>query len=155
MTRGNNMSRKKNNLKLTTVLFRSMQNVSAVIKKDITSYDLNTSEFGTLELLYNRGAQPIQSVASRMLMANSSMTYVIDKLEQKGFLKRTIDEVDKRVIMVDLTEEGRQFFDGIFPHHEKTLSDMYQDLSDEEIIHLIDLLKKVGYQAMGMKGSKK
>lgn len=148
------MSREKNNLKLTTVLFRSMQNVSAVIKQDITSYDLNTSEFGTLELLYNRGAQPIQSVANRMLMANSSMTYVIDKLEQKGFITRTLDDVDKRVTMVDLTEVGKAFFDGIFPHHKDTLSNMYQDLTDEEIETLIEMLKKVGYQAMGMKGTK-
>lgn len=148
------MSREKNNLKLTTVLFRSMQNVSTVIKQDITSYELNTSEFGTLELLYNRGAQPIQSVANRMLMANSSMTYVIDKLEQKGLITRTMDEIDKRVTMVDLTDAGRTFFDGIFPHHKETLSKMYQDLTDEDIENLIELLKKVGYQAMGMKESK-
>jgi MarR family transcriptional regulator, 2-MHQ and catechol-resistance regulon repressor len=149
------MEHDKNYLKLTTVLFRTMQNVSTVIQKDIQSYQLNTSEFGTLELLYNRGRQPIQSIASRLLMANSSMTYVIDKLENRGFITRTADVVDKRMTMIDLTKEGRTFFDNIFPHHKETLRSIYQDLSDEELASVIELLKKVGYRAMHINGDQK
>jgi len=149
------MSYNKEYLKLTTVLFRSMQNVEAVIKNDISSYQLNTSEFGVLELLYNRGKQPIQSIANRMLMANSSMTYVIDKLEDKKMISRTQDEVDKRITLIDLTKEGHKFFSSIFPNHVQTLSNIYQCLSPEELTVLIESLKKIGYQAMEMNGTKK
>ncbi len=149
------MSYDKEYLKLTTVLFRAMQNVEAVIKNDISSYQLNTSEFGVLELLYNRGKQPIQSIASKLLMANSSMTYVIDKLENKKMISRTTDEVDRRITMIDLTKEGHQFFSSIFPNHVNTLSQIYQSLSQEELANLIDSLKKVGYQAMYLNGEKK
>ncbi len=145
------MNNEKSLLKLTTVLFRAMQNVDKVIKKDILSYKLNTSEFGTLELLYNRGVQPMQSIASRLLMANSSMTYVIDRLEEKQMIRRFQDENDKRMMMVDLTPKGRAFFDQIFPKHVETLRIMYQDLSDEELLILIELLKKVGYKAKEIK----
>ncbi len=141
------MSRENDYLKLTTVLFRAMQSVENVIKKDILSYNLNTSEFGTLELLYNRGKQPMQSIASRMLMANSSMTYVMDKLEQRHMIYRSPGEEDKRVIMVDLTEEGRTFFASIFQHHIDTLSSLFEILDEEELPKMIDLLKKVGYHA--------
>ena len=149
------MNHNKEYLKLTTVLFRSMQNVEAVIKSDISSYQLNTSEFGVLELLYNRGKQPIQSIANRMLMANSSMTYVIDKLEDKKMISRTQDEVDKRSTMIDLTKEGHQFFSSIFPNHAQTLSNIYQCLTPEELTALIESLKKIGYRAMEMNGAKK
>ena len=149
------MSHSKEYLKLTTVLFRSMQNVETVIKNDISSYQLNTSEFGVLELLYNRGKQPIQSIANRMLMANSSMTYVIDKLEDKKMITRTQDEVDKRITMIDLTAEGHQFFSSIFPNHVQTLSNIYQCLTPEELTVLIESLKKIGYRAMEMNGTKK
>ncbi|MDO9628797.1 MAG: MarR family transcriptional regulator [Acholeplasmataceae bacterium] len=149
------MSHDKEYLKLTTVLFRAMQNVETVIKNDISSYQLNTSEFGVLELLYNRGKQPIQSIANRMLMANSSMTYVIDKLEQKNMISRTQDDIDKRITMIDLTMEGHHFFKGIFPNHVKTLGNIYQCLSPEELNELIESLKKIGYHAMEMNGVKK
>lgn len=141
------MSREKDYLKLTTVLFRAMQSVENVIKKDILSYNLNTSEFGTLELLYNRGKQPMQSIASRMLMANSSMTYVMDKLEQRQMILRTPGEEDKRVMMVELTEEGKTFFKSIFEHHVDTLASVFEVLDEEELPKMIELLKKVGYHA--------
>lgn len=149
------MSYDKEYLKLTTVLFRSMQNIETVIKNDISSYQLNTSEFGVLELLFNRGKQPIQSIANRMLMANSSMTYVIDKLEDKNMISRTQDEVDKRITMIDLTKKGHQFFNSIFPNHVQTLKNIYQCLSEDELKVLIESLKKIGYQAMEMIGAKK
>ena len=149
------MSYDKEYLKLTTVLFRAMQNVETVIKNDISSYQLNTSEFGVLELLYNRGKQPIQSIANRLLMANSSMTYVIDKLEQKKMISRTTDAVDRRSTMIDLTDEGKQFFSSIFPNHIQTLGEIYKCLSVEELNALIESLKKIGYQAMDMNGVKK
>lgn len=141
------MNREKDYLKLTTVLFRAMQSVENVIKKDIFSYHLNTSEFGVLELLYNRGKQPMQSIASRMLMANSSMTYVIDKLEQRQMIYRTPGDEDKRVVMVELTEGGRQFFSSIFDHHVATLSSIFEILDENELPNMIELLKKVGYHA--------
>jgi MarR family 2-MHQ and catechol resistance regulon transcriptional repressor len=148
------MQREKDYLKLTTVLFRTMQHVESVIKKDIQSYQLNTSEFGTLELLYHRGAQPMQSIASRLLMANSSMTYVIDKLEAKDMIQRRQDESDKRVIMVELTKAGHDFFEGIFKHHIEALSSMYGHLTQEELLLLIQTLKKVGYRAKELQGEK-
>ena len=148
------MQRDKDYLKLTTVLFRTMQHVESVIKQDIQSYQLNTSEFGTLELLYNRGSQPMQSIASRLLMANSSMTYTIDKLESKKLILRKQDETDRRVMMVELTLEGKNFFEVIFKHHVEALTEMYGHLSDDELKILIQTLKKVGYKAKEIQGGK-
>lgn len=142
------MSEDKDILKLTTVLFRTMNNVEAVIKKDIKGYQLNATEFGTLELLYNRGKQPIQSICNRLLMANSSMTYTIDKLETRGFIIRLEDDQDRRNTLIDLSTQGRTFFDSIFPHHVETLNEIYRNLSAEEIKTLIESLKKIGYEAM-------
>ncbi len=150
----NDMKHKDEYLKLTTVLFRTMQNVESVIRSDIQSYQLNTSEFGTLELLYHRGAQPMQSMASRLLMANSSMTYVIDKLEKRGFIVRKQDKIDKRMIKVELTSDGTLFFESIFPHHVETLKNIYADLNEDELKILIETLKKVGYKAKEFQGGK-
>jgi MarR family 2-MHQ and catechol resistance regulon transcriptional repressor len=149
------MKENKEFLKLTTVLFRTMQNVESVLRKDVQTYNLNPTEFGTLEHLYHKGKQPIQNVCDRMLMANSSMTYVVDKLEHRGFVMRQQDEKDKRNTIIDLTESGKIFFEGIFPSHVATLNHIYQALEPEEVTQLIHSLKKIGYQAMALNGGKK
>lgn len=148
------MSRESTNLKLTAVLFRALQSVDKLVRKDIATYQLNTSEFSALELLYNRGPQPMQTMAQRMLLANSSTTYVIDKLVERGYIKRHSDEGDKRKLMVDLTAEGRHFFDGIFNQHKQLLNSLYEVINDEEADLLIGLLKKIGYHAKEMEETK-
>ncbi len=140
----NDVTEKQRVLKLQTVLFKAFKEIEGRTRNDIRNYGLNSSEFGTLEYVYHKGKQPIQRVGERMLMANSSMTYVIDKLEKRNLVKRIESEGDRRITYVDLTEEGRTFFESIFKVHVQTLKDMYRVLEAEEQRDLIDLLKRIG-----------
>lgn len=73
-----------NNLKALTVLLRASQSVQDVVRKDMQQYGLNQTEFAVLELLYHKGEQPIQHIGKKILIASSSITYVVDKLEKKS-----------------------------------------------------------------------
>ena len=70
-------------LRAETILFRATRSLENIIKEDIESYGLNTSEFGVLELLYHKGPQPMNTLSSKLLLASSSMTYVVDNLIKK------------------------------------------------------------------------
>jgi len=134
-------------LRLTTVLFRAFNHIQDVIKKDISSYHLNVAEFGTLEVLYHKGKLPIQDVCDKMLMPNSSMTYVVNQLFLKGYITKEQSSHDKRQTLVSLSAEGNTFFKHIFQQHQKTLRQIYDILKPEEVEMLTMLLKKVGYHA--------
>ncbi|WP_430743256.1 MarR family winged helix-turn-helix transcriptional regulator [Bacillus atrophaeus] len=56
------------------------------IKEEITKSKLNITEFSVLEVLYQRGKQTIQQIRKNILISSSSMTYIIDSLEQRGLL---------------------------------------------------------------------
>src|SRR5699024_8870364 len=75
-------------LKLFVVLNHAQEAVQKQATQDIKRYGLNLSEFAVLELLYNKGEQPIQMIGKKVLLASSSMTYVIDKLAKKEYLAR-------------------------------------------------------------------
>ncbi|MCW1926766.1 MarR family winged helix-turn-helix transcriptional regulator [Bhargavaea beijingensis] len=131
-------------LKLFVVLSRAHKVISEKANKLFADYGLNPTEFAVLELLYHRGRQPIQKIGSKILLASGSMTYVIDKLQKRGYLKRTICESDRRVTFVDISEEGRKLLDEIFPVHEQHLHELMGVLSPEEKATSIELLKKLG-----------
>ncbi|MBN2268135.1 MAG: MarR family transcriptional regulator [Acholeplasmataceae bacterium] len=137
--------------KLTAVLFRAMQHVQSVIAKDIESYGLNSTEFGTLEMLYHKGPRTIQTISKRLLMANSSMTYTIDKLEKKKYVSRCKDDNDRRNTEISLTNSGKTYISTILKTHEETLRELYKILNEEEKRLLIDLMKKLGYYAEKLK----
>lgn len=135
------------NLKAVTVLLRTAEAIHEVIKKDAARYGLNATEFSALELLYHRGRQPIQVIGKKVLIASSSITYVVDKLEAKNFVIRQACPDDRRVTFVELTDEGRTLMETIFPDHEMTINKVFQGMEKEEVDEMIKIVKRVGYQS--------
>ncbi|OJE43662.1 MarR family transcriptional regulator [Bacillus proteolyticus] len=70
-------------LKLFVILSRELQSITKRIEKNIKIYGLNPTEFGVLKLLYSKGDQPIQKLEDKTLLASSSITYVVNRLEKK------------------------------------------------------------------------
>jgi len=60
-----------------------LQSITKRIEKDIKIYGLNPTEFTVLKLLYSKADQPIQKLEDKTLLASSSITYVVDRLEKK------------------------------------------------------------------------
>ena len=71
------------------------------------------------------------------------MTYVIDKLEQRGLLSRTACPTDRRAIHVLLTDNGMDLMEKIMPKHQDLIDYMFDSLKDDEKDLMVNLLKKV------------
>ncbi|QDR81708.1 MarR family winged helix-turn-helix transcriptional regulator [Sporomusa termitida] len=113
-------------------------------RRDIRQYGLNQTEFAVLELLYHRDSYPLQQIGEKILITSGSITYVINKLEQKGLLARIPCAGDRRVIYATLTEPGRRLITEIFPRHARTLTQAFRGLTPAEMEQVIALLKKLG-----------
>ena len=137
----------KESLKLFVVLSRAARAVSDRIAEDIRSYGLNPTEFAVLELLYHKGSQPIQVIGKKVLIASSSITYVVDKLEHKGYVQRIASPEDRRVILANLTPSGLDLMDSIFPRHAQSIHSVLNGVASDEKRLLIQQLKKMGLHA--------
>jgi MarR family transcriptional regulator, 2-MHQ and catechol-resistance regulon repressor len=132
-------------LKFFIVLSRAHRAFNDAVNKQIATFNLNPTEFAVLELLYHKGDQPLQQIGGKILLASGSITYVVDKLEQKGLLVRKACPNDRRVTHAQITEEGKQLIEEIFPKHELLISEIVGVLSEEERNMVTEMLKKVGY----------
>lgn len=137
-------------LKAVTVILRASQAIQEVIRQDVATYCLNPTEFSVLELLYHKGDQPIQIIGKSVLISSSSITYVVDKLQQKKYVRRKGCPEDRRVIYAALTTEGKALMDEIFPKHKLKISTIFADLEAIEIDETIALLKQIGYKASNL-----
>lgn len=135
------------NLKALTVMVRATDALHELIKKDVAQYGLNPTEFSVLELLYHRGQQPIQLIGKKVLIASSSITYVVDKLEAKNYVIRKACPEDRRVTFAELTDRGQQLMDEIFPKHEQVINQAFQGMEPQEMEKMIRSVKKIGYQS--------
>jgi MarR family transcriptional regulator, 2-MHQ and catechol-resistance regulon repressor len=134
-------------LKLFIVLSRAYKAINEHVNKVIQSSGLNPTEFAVLELLYHKGDQPMQQIGGKILLASGSITYVVDKLEQKGMLRRIACPNDRRVTFAQITDDGKAFIQGIFPEHAEQIHSLMSSLTESEKHEAIELLKKLGLPA--------
>jgi MarR family 2-MHQ and catechol resistance regulon transcriptional repressor len=132
-------------LKLLIVFSRAFHLVEEKIKEDIRNHHLNPTEFAVLELLFHKGDQPIQQIGKKILLSSGSITYVVDKLEEKNLVCRKKCPKDRRVIYAVITDRGKQLMKEIFPKHRKAVQQIFAVLNPEEKKTLISLLKKLGF----------
>lgn len=137
------MDRTKESLNLFIAIMRTNNTLSQIARSDAATIGLNVTEFAVLELLYNRGEQPIQRIGERILIASSSTTYVVDKLCNKGLIERRPDSKDRRVTYATITPAGKDVMDGLFPKHAEHITDRFASLSDEELSTLKATLAKI------------
>lgn len=138
------MGNQERALQLFIILSRASKVILEESNQLIEQYKLNPTEFGVLELLYHKGQQPIQKIGQKILLQSGSMTYVVNRLQEKGFVQRIFCAEDKRVTYIAITDEGKTLVESIFPKHAEKIESMMQALTPAEQEEAIKLIKKLG-----------
>ncbi len=118
-------------LKLVIALARAHSALFGKIEKSMKAYDLTISEFGVLELLYHKGTQPVQQIAEKILVTSGTITYIVNKLQEKELVSRKKCEKDKRIFYVELTRTGETLISKVFPEHEMYLGSLLEQIDPE------------------------
>ena len=134
-------------LKPVIVLFKAAQSLINNVKVSLKDSVLTINEFTVMEALYTKGELVTQDLADKILIPNSSLTYVLDILENKKYIERKRDPNDRRRQLLSLTDEGETIFSDVYDVHYEYMSDIFNVLSKEEVEQLETLLKKVGKRA--------
>lgn len=135
-------------LKSLVTLLKASRSVEKLIEKNIASSGLSLSEFMVMEVLYSKETDlPIQEIAKKVLLSSGSMTYVINQLVSRGWIKRFACEEDKRVNYVALTQEGQQKIRSAFQVHQVFIDDLFKVLNESEKQTYTQLNKKIGLHA--------
>ncbi|MEH7224045.1 MarR family transcriptional regulator [Bacillus sp. JJ1566] len=125
------------------ILMKTSRALQERIRDDMMKNNISITEFSVLEVLFHKGIQTIQQIGKSVLITSGSMTYVIDKLEQKGLLRRSACQEDRRAIHVSLTDAGNEIMNKIMPEHEGFVDNVFDSLNANEVDTLIDLLQRV------------
>ncbi|PKG24773.1 MarR family winged helix-turn-helix transcriptional regulator [Niallia nealsonii] len=125
------------------VLMQTSKALQEHMKLELAKSKLSITEFSVLEVLCHMEKSTIQQIGSKILISSGSMTYVIDKLEQRGLLIRSACPDDRRVIHVALTDDGNKLMDNIMPKHQELVNYLLGSLNNDEAEMLVTLLKKI------------
>jgi MarR family transcriptional regulator, 2-MHQ and catechol-resistance regulon repressor len=141
-------------LHLWVVLARAFDAVERHARASIARFRLGTTEFGVLEVLYHKGELPVCDVQRRILVESSSTTYVVDKLCERGLVRRRPGARDRRVTLLRLTPAGRRLIRRIFPSHAQAMRQAVAALPPRDQAQATRLLRTLGLGAAQRLGTK-
>lgn len=137
----------KKDLKSLIILFKAQTSVQNSVKKSLEQSGINMNEFVAMEALYTKERLTTHQLAELILIPNSSLTYVIDILMEKNYVRRDRCDDDKRILYVSLTSKGKQFFESVYEKHYSYIRPIFDELSEDEEEKLRIYLKKIGKYA--------
>ena len=99
--------------------------------------------FDVMAALYRFPEGMILSELSRYLMvSNGNVTGIVNRLENDGFVERTLRDGDRRTSVVRLSERGMRSFESMASAHESWVDEIFANLSPSEAEWLARQLKQ-------------
>lgn len=87
----------------------------------------------------------MNELSLKMRVANSTMTRMVDQLVQKGMANRAADSQDRRIVLIHLTDQGRDVRSRLKTSLQDFFSQVLSDLPDDqrgEILHSLETLNR-------------
>lgn len=136
-------------LKLWVVLSRAHASIWAHAVAHAADHGLSLTEFAILEALYHRGRMVLGEIQRRILVSSGGITFLVDRLAEKGLVVRQECPEDRRAKYVALTKEGARLIRELFPSHARILAEAMRALTPAEQEEATRLLRSLGLAAAG------
>lgn len=107
---------------------------------------LELFEYDVLSALRRQGkpfALPATQLARETGLSGGAMTNRVDRLEQRGLVRRESDSADRRAVIVSLTTEGKRAIDSAIELRLEVADESLRELRASERRELAKLLRKV------------
>ena len=137
-------------LKLWVVLNRASAALAAHARANITTHDLTVTEFAILDALHHKGPMLLGEVQKKVLVSSGGTTFLIDKLEKRGLVRRAPCASDRRARYAELTPAGSKLVADIFPAHAEVIRRAMSGLGLADQRLLTALLKTLGTEAAAL-----
>jgi DNA-binding MarR family transcriptional regulator len=127
-----------------TSIMRVQQILLARLNELLEPFDLTFARYEALMLLFysRRGELPLGKISDRLQVHRASVTNVIDKLSERGYVERVQHERDRRAVLARITGEGRR----VAQRATRALNDAgfaTDPLTDEQAAELTRLLTAI------------
>jgi DNA-binding MarR family transcriptional regulator len=136
------MTKHKNLLQLENVLMQLVK-ISKSEWKKYSEDGLTKSQIMILEQLVLHGKQQVTNLSECLMITPGGITGICDKLVKKELIWRTRDDGDRRVVLLEITDQGREELQKLILIRKKFMGDLYGSLSEEDINHLIRIYNEL------------
>jgi DNA-binding MarR family transcriptional regulator len=125
-------------------LLRTADVVESELARHLRPHGLSPATFNVLAILVGAdGPLTPQEISDRRLISKATVTGLLDSLERRGLVCRGPHPTDRRMLLVDATDEGRRLLAEVRPEHHRREKELFACLTPGERSTLVDLVGRV------------
>ncbi len=136
-------SREEHTSELVYLIRKLMQSGEIYTKELNKRFNVSAPQVASLLVLYEAGAMSPSHLARRIMVKSSTVTGIIDRLEHKGLVTRVRNSPDRRVITIELTQEGRDLAQNAPPPIQMKIVQGLNKMGNDERKEIIKSLAKL------------
>ncbi|MGB3261444.1 MarR family winged helix-turn-helix transcriptional regulator [Paenisporosarcina sp.] len=137
----------QHNQEQVAFLEKELRYISGIIKQKgrqiLSNYTVTPPQFVALQWLFEHGDMTIGDLSTKMYLAFSTTTDLVDRMEKNQLVMRVRDEQDRRVVRIHLLKEGERVIEEVIQKRQDYLQDILSDFDASEVQQLSSLLQKL------------
>lgn len=128
-------------------LFDTMGAIKRVMTGHMTNlnreYPVSRSQLELLSAIHHAASISFKDLAGQLCLTPGAVSQLVEGLEQHHLVSRRVDPEDRRVQCLQLTGTGSKLLKSIEKHRTRMLSEIIEDLTDEELALWLGVQQKV------------
>ncbi|TMW71631.1 MarR family winged helix-turn-helix transcriptional regulator [Alteribacter natronophilus] len=132
---------------------KSLRMIADIVKQKgreiLNEFPITPPQFVALQWLHEYGDMTIGELSSKMYLACSTTTDLIDRMEKNELVERVKDTNDRRVVRIHLLDKGAEIIKEVITRRQAYLQGILDDFSpenvdflDRSLSYLFDEMKK-------------
>ncbi len=95
------------NNQLCFALYAATNSVTRAYREPLAKVGLTYPQYLAMLVLWEQGAQTVKGLANALQLDSSTLTPLLKRLESAGWLTRTRDQADERIVRIELSAAGK------------------------------------------------
>ena len=129
-------------------LYAAARNVTSLYTPYLKPLGLTYTQYIVFLVLWEKDGVPVSEIGERLMLDNGTLSPLLKKMEQAGYVTRRRSAEDDRVVLITLTEQGRVLQEEAkdIPRNVAGCIDLPPEKAHTLYTLLYELLNRQGYQ---------
>ena len=106
-------------------------------------HGLGLTHVRILTLLDSEGPQKASVIADKLQITSGAVTGLADRLVELGYISRERGENDRRVVLLDIQEDGKRLLSMLIEIKEQLMGKLYKGMSNQDMDQMMKYIDRM------------
>lgn len=124
-------------------------NTMGIVSENLKESGFTNQQIMVIKLIAHNGQVTISQLCDEMFLAKGTVSGIVKRLEEAGYVRKIKNEEDKRNTYVTFSDKGMEFAKKFRDDINKSFDEIFRNFTEEEIVEVKSNLLKLRNKIKG------